>query len=129
MTTARRSDAARMVEEFHRKYGAPIGERPEMISAEQALLRSSLVVEEAAELVTALSRRDLVAAADALADLLYVVHGTAIALGVDVDAVMAEVHSSNMSKQGKREDGKITKGRDYRAPDVALVLARQAVLG
>ena len=49
--------------------------------------------------------------------------------GLDLDAVLDEVHSSNMTKLGadgrpiRRADGKVLKGPGYRAPDVASVLA------
>ena len=72
--------------------------------------------------------RDTVAAADALADLVYVVYGMALETGIDLAAVLAEVQRSNMSKLGAdgrpvyREDGKVLKGPGYFPPDVAGVL-------
>lgn len=66
-----------------------------------------------------------------LADVVYVAYGTALVHGVDLDAVIAEVHRSNMSKLGpdgsvsRRADGKVLKGEHYAAPDVAGVLRRQ----
>lgn len=59
-----------------------------------------------------------------LADLLYVTYGAAAALGIPIDAVFREVHRSNMSKLDsdgkpiKREDGKVIKGPNYKAPDI-----------
>jgi predicted HAD superfamily Cof-like phosphohydrolase len=64
-----------------------------------------------------------------LADVVYVAYGTAVSYGIDLDAVIAEVHRANMIKldaQGRatrRADGKIMKGPSYRPPDVANVLA------
>ncbi len=73
--------------------------------------------------------QDVVEVADALTDILYVANGAGHAYGVDLDRCMVEVHSSNMSKldpaTGKpiyRDDGKVMKGSDYRAPDLATVL-------
>ena len=69
-------------------------------------------------------------AADALADLVYVVYGMALETGIDLAAVLAEVQRSNMSKLGAdgrpvyRQDGKVLKGPGYLPPDVAAVLAR-----
>lgn len=62
-----------------------------------------------------------------LADLLYVVYGTADAFGIDIDRVFAEVHRSNMSKlvDGKplkREDGKVLKGPNYKPPNLDFVV-------
>lgn len=57
-----------------------------------------------------------------LADLLYVVYGTAATFGIDIDRVFDEVHKSNMSKLGEdgkpvyREDGKVLKGPNYQPP-------------
>jgi predicted HAD superfamily Cof-like phosphohydrolase len=63
------------------------------------------------------------ALAKELADLLYVVYGTADLLEIPLEAVFAEVHRSNMSKvvNGqviRREDGKILKPDTYREADV-----------
>jgi predicted HAD superfamily Cof-like phosphohydrolase len=63
------------------------------------------------------------ALAKELADILYVVYGTADLLEIPLEAVFAEVHRSNMSKvvNGeviRREDGKILKPDSYREADV-----------
>jgi predicted HAD superfamily Cof-like phosphohydrolase len=63
------------------------------------------------------------ALAKELADVLYVVYGTADLLEIPLEAVFAEVHRSNMSKvvDGeviRREDGKILKPAGYREADV-----------
>lgn len=66
-------------------------------------------------------------AADALADLLYVVLGTAIAWGINLDAVFEEVHRSNMTKfiDGyRRDDGKWVKGPSYTPADIRAALLR-----
>ncbi len=61
-----------------------------------------------------------------LCDVLYVVYGTAVALGIDLDAGLEEVHRSNMSKLGSNgkpildAGGKVTKGPNYRPPELAL---------
>jgi len=62
-----------------------------------------------------------------LADLLYVVYGTAVSYGLDMDPVFREVHRSNLSKVGgyKREDGKWVKPPTYSPADVKPLLARQ----
>lgn len=64
------------------------------------------------------------ALAKELADILYVVYGTADLLEIPIEAVFGEVHRSNMSKVGpdgqviRREDGKILKPDTYREADV-----------
>ena len=48
---------------------------------------------------------DIVEVADALADLAYVIEGANLAYSIDFSrAVLAEVHSSNMSKIGGHRD-------------------------
>ena len=59
-----------------------------------------------------------------LADLAYVIYGTAEALGWDLDEAIKRVHASNMSKIGAdgkpiyRSDGKVLKGPTYKEPDL-----------
>ena len=90
-------------------------------------LRVDLLGEEWGEYVQAENDSDIVNIADALADMAYIIYGTAAHYGIDLDAVIAEVHRSNMTKvvDGKvikREDGKILKPDTYQAPDIPLVL-------
>jgi predicted HAD superfamily Cof-like phosphohydrolase len=67
------------------------------------------------------------AAAHELADLLYVVYGTFVALGVDADEVFAEIHEANLRKAGapRRPDGKQLRPDGWRPADVGAVLERQ----
>jgi len=66
---------------------------------------------------------DLVAYADANADIRYVAYGNDIAAGIDGRETDKEVALSNDTKgQPDPTSGKITKGEGYRAPDIAGVL-------
>ena len=58
---------------------------------------------------------------------MYVVYGTAISYGIDMEPVFKEVQRSNMSKVGgyKREDGKWVKPPTYSPADIAPILALQ----
>jgi Ca2+-binding EF-hand superfamily protein len=120
-----------MMEEFHRAFGHPI-DKPELISDwEFARLRGNLIGEEELELVLQLF--DDVQAGKIspnllkeASDLLYVLLGTLVALGVadKLEEAFTRVHLSNMSKldeNGKpiyREDGKVLKGPNYKAPNL-----------
>lgn len=59
---------------------------------------------------------------DAMGDEIWVLIGTALSFGLDIDEAIRRIHVSNMSKLGRdgkpiyREDGKILKGPDYRPP-------------
>lgn len=100
---------------------------PECVS-----LRLRLHAEEYEELVNAMGAGDLVEIADALADLMYVLLGTAVSMGIPLDEVFEEVQRSNMTKllDGlKDEGGKVIKGPSYRPPNIEAVLAKHAVCG
>lgn len=113
-----------LVEEFHHKFGVPVCRRGAKPSPTRALLRARLIMEEAAEVVTALQTQDYVNLAKELADLLYVVYGTAAEAGIPLDKVFAEVHRSNMTKTpAKDAGGKVQKGPGYVLPDIEGVLS------
>jgi predicted HAD superfamily Cof-like phosphohydrolase len=117
------------VMEFHRVFGVTIDApwTPELIK-----LRLDLLLEELCELEEAMLAGDRPGTAQESADLEYVLHGTTISLGINLDAAVAEVHRSNMSKLGAdgkpiyREDGKVLKGPNYRPPDMTAALLHKA---
>ena len=68
-----------MVKEFHTVNGQPIGFEPRgFIDDETQVLRLRLINEELEELEEAMGEQNVVEIADALADLVYVIYGTAI---------------------------------------------------
>jgi predicted HAD superfamily Cof-like phosphohydrolase len=118
---------------FHLAFDLPRRITPSISEAPAGLiqLRISLLEEEVAEFQEAARQRDLVGVADALADIVYVAYGAAVSFGIDLDAVVAEVHRANMSKLDEhgrpvlRADGKVCKSDRYQPPDVAAVLSAQ----
>jgi predicted HAD superfamily Cof-like phosphohydrolase len=72
---------------------------------------------------------DLPEFVDALADLSYVIEGTAAAMGVNMTPVLAEVQRANMSKEPNGPDAKPVKLPDWTPPDIARVLIQQGWLG
>ena len=121
--------AAAAVADFHRAFNLPMRQSPSAdVDKSLAKLRVALLQEEVGEFITASEKGDLVAIADALADIAYVVYGTALTYGIDLDSVLREVHRSNMSKLGNdgkpliRDDGKVLKSERYFPPDIASVL-------
>jgi predicted HAD superfamily Cof-like phosphohydrolase len=121
-------DPQAMVEEFHRKFDIAVSDRPRLPDEPTRQLRVRLIQEEFAELQDAMAAEDLPGVAKELADLLYVVYGTAVSYGVDMDPVFREVHRSNLSKVGgyKRADGKWVKPATYSPAQVEPLLAVQA---
>lgn len=115
---------AAMVAEFHEVLGQCFGDR-----GPGTELRARLHGEEHRELCDALHAEDRAGIARELADVVYVAYGTAHALGLPLDAVLAEVHRANMSKRGADgaftvdDHGKVLKGPNYRPPDIDTVLA------
>lgn len=114
-------EAQGAVEDFHRVFGVANNTEPMLVDVG---LRLVLVREEYEELVDAAEAGDIVEAADALADLVYVLLGTASVWGICLDDVFAEVHRSNMTKRGAPRDknGKITKGPNYEPPNIRRAL-------
>jgi predicted HAD superfamily Cof-like phosphohydrolase len=124
--------AAASLAQFHRAFNLPMRQMPSAdIDHALARLRVALLEEEVGEFVAASERSDLLGIADALADIVYVAYGTALTYGIDLDAVLQEVHRSNMSKldsDGKpliRDDGKVLKSERYFPPDIKSVLQLQ----
>lgn len=138
------------VSQFHRTIGASIAAGPRLLAHEQARCREvanalhairtlcreamtngsdlfarvAMAVEELAEWVEAHERGDLVAAADAWGDRLYVLLGDAVAAGLPASDIFAEVHRSNMTKAAADTAGKARKGSSFDRPQLAAVLRR-----
>lgn len=104
---------------------------PENISEERVHLKMALIAEEFFELVGAVyggkaaqivqnawaraveedeHNRDIVETADAIADLIYVLHGLEIEAGIPGDEIFDEVHRSNMSKLDENGEPIISDG-------------------
>ena len=145
------NSTARQVKEFHEAFGQPVADTPTLGDVKLRKLRLKLILSEALELADALglsayactSERkdvhtirievnndtpDIVAVADALGDLDYVVQGGNLAFGVPGEAILAEIHKSNMTKLGAdgkpivHSDGKVIKGPNYKEPDLGPLL-------
>lgn len=98
------------------------------VEADERALLTDLLREEFQEYLEAEGLNDEIAIADALADMIYIILGTAIAYGIPLGEVFREVHRSNLAKfEGQRryrEDGKLLKPEGWTPPDVAGLLAR-----
>lgn len=136
------SNAARL-REFHRAAGLTSPERPTVPDLGLLTLRRTLIQEEVQEVEEEWARLesrlrtgeavppgDLAPLAHELADLLYVTYGALDALGVDANAVFAEVHRANLSKTSgpKRADGKQLKPEGWQPANVRGVIEAQEVV-
>lgn len=74
------------------------------------------------------NKRDKGRIAKELADLVYVVYGAAVNIGIDLDTAVEEVHNSNMSKLDDNgnpiynSNGKVLKGPNYKPPNMERAL-------
>jgi predicted HAD superfamily Cof-like phosphohydrolase len=121
------NDAQKMVQEFHEQFDIHISTTPSVPDEATQILRNRLIQEEFKEFQEAMQSKDLSAMAKELADLLYVVYGTAVSLGIDMEPIFKEVHRSNMSKVGgyKREDGKWVKPPTYSPASLDAIISTQ----
>lgn len=121
-----------MVKEFASAMGQPSGvkfltgeveDREAVITFDLLeAMRTRLIEEEVEEF---LESRQPEYVLKELADIVYVVYGYAATFGWNLDEAVKRVHESNMSKLGDdgkpiyREDGKVTKGPNYKKPTLS----------
>ena len=118
------------VTEFHKAFGHEAPDKITMLNKSGIRFRNMLISEELEELQEGFDNQSIVDIADALADIVYVVLGTAAAFGIPFNEVFDEVHRSNMSKLGEdgkpifNEYGKIMKPEGWKQPMIAEILSR-----
>lgn len=126
----------RAVQDFHEAMDLTTNPLPLVPGKNVVTLRRDLIAEEVKELDEELFWLGIVntpanylpAIAKEMADVLYVVIGTAVSFGIDLEPVFAAVHESNMRKVGGPvgENGKRLKPEGWQPPDIAAVLEAQA---
>lgn len=118
--------AQEQVRDFMRAMGQPTPKQITRLPADRAAFRLELICEEYQELHDAIGPDTLPAQIDALCDLLYVVYGMAVEMGVDLEPFFELVHEANMKKGPGpvREDGKKLKPEGWEPPDIEGALKR-----
>lgn len=113
------------VVDWHYTFGVPVGTAPDAnLPPDRVALRKTLMSEEWSELNEAMDACDIVEIADACADLVVTVLGTAAEYGIPFDPVWEEVQATNFAKVGsngevrRRHDGKIVKPPGWCPPDI-----------
>lgn len=93
-------DCLNLVAQFHKLFDHPILNDPQIAPPERGRLRYDLIAEELEEFKQAMEAKDIVAVADAFADLQYVLIGAILefGLGDHFARIFEEVQRSNMSK-------------------------------
>lgn len=128
-------DQIAQVQEFHETFRCFLQTTPQArIPEKEIAVRIALMQEELDEYRQAATEGNIVAIADALSDLLYVVFGTLVAHGLQdaAEELFAEVHRSNMSKldaNGQpiyRADGKVLKSERFSEPVLLPIIEKFA---
>lgn len=120
--------AMKCVKDFHEKFGLDTQDVPHLPEKELSRERMKLLEYQYHEYRYAERGADLCKIADAMADMIHVICGTAHMYGIPLGAVFLEIHRSNMTKGGIGEDGKMVKGPGYSPPDIANILC-EAIYG
>ena len=131
------SETSNMVREFHHAFNVPVAYVAGDLDGPDEERRLTLIAEEFLEVTDAIRNVDnfgptdkLTNIAKELADLIYVIEGTALEYGIPLGEVFAEVHRSNMTKLGAdgkpvyREDGKVLKGPNYEPANIKPIIER-----
>lgn len=84
---------------FQEKFGTPMASRPSLLDQKAFDFRVKFLGEELEEFVVSHTAGDLISAADALVDLAYVLHGTALMMGLPWEDLWKEVQRANMTKE------------------------------
>ena len=95
------------IAEFYAMIGEMVHSVPGHLSQKKWDERLGFLEEEVSELREAVMRQDLPDIADALVDIVYVVKGTALMLGLPWERLWQEVHSANMRKQPGVKNGRM----------------------
>jgi predicted HAD superfamily Cof-like phosphohydrolase len=120
------------VKQFHKTFGQPILDTPQIPEKGRCELRYALIAEELEEFKEAYEANDIVGVADALTDLLYVVLGSHNEFGLHAIAekLFDEVQRSNMSKLDEngqviyKPNGKVAKSDLFSEPDLKSIVER-----
>jgi len=95
------------LQEFHKSFEHPCPDEVDNKFFEKkslVKLRMDLIREEVKELEDAVINKDFIETVDALGDIIYVVQGMSVCMGVDLQKAFDIIHSSNMSKLCKTEE-------------------------
>jgi len=115
----------KLVEEFHKKFKAPVAESPTLISRDRADFRYRLMRDEVEEYLTdGVKSEKIENVAKELVDILYAVYGTILEHGLQdkMEEIFAENHRSQMSK--KYDKYKMIKDDDFKEADIKKVLKK-----
>lgn len=102
----------------HMRYASSVLESSLSEADDQRALRAHLILEECGELLRAMQHGNLVETLDGMADLIYVVCGTAAQFGLPLSEAFRRVHESNMTKSIARDPRCRDKGDSFKRVDL-----------
>lgn len=121
------------VRAFHEAAGVLFPAQIEFPDAAEVALNMRMLREEFKEIEEAIEKQSLTELADGIGDLMYFGARFALACGMPLDRVWAEIHRTNMAKIDpvagvvlRRADGKILKPPTWSPPDIAAALGLPA---
>ena len=116
------------VRDFRQKLNLPVSNKPQLLEPADISFYARFLMEELSELLKAHGQGDLVAAADAIADLSYVTMGCAHHMGLPLPSILGIVHEANMGKvpgstsRGIKQDAQKPEGWVAPEGQIALLL-------
>ncbi len=116
------------VKKFRQKLNLPVSDKPELLGPRHISFYARFLMEELSELLKAHEKNDLVDAADAIADLIYVAMGCAHHMGLPLPQILDIVHDCNMqtvsgaTNRGTQQDAMKPEGWTGPEEHIALIL-------
>lgn len=115
---------------FQQKFQVPMASQPAFLDPQAFEFRFRFMHEELQEFLEAHMKGDMHGAADALVDLAYVLHGTALMMGLPWPRLWEEVQRANMAKERATHAGQSKRGsaldvikpEGWKAPDHTAAL-------
>ena len=109
----KRSPMFKAVALFRYKMGLPLSTEPHLLSSDDVSYHARFIMEELSEFLKANEEQNIVDAADALADLVYVILGVAHHMGLPFENIFQIVHSCNMQKEPAGPEIRSKRGMKY----------------
>jgi predicted HAD superfamily Cof-like phosphohydrolase len=115
----------KLVEDFHKKFKAPVASVPTLISKDRSDLRYRLMREEVEEYLSdGVHSGEVDKIAKELADILYAVYGTILEHGLQekMEKIFDANHCSQMTKDFHKY--KMVKGRNFKEAEIGEIIGK-----